>query len=242
MFDMVRHTLRQHRYKIAVGVPIAFLLASSLSLVRSSEEVCIVPDDNRYVQVNETVTLHVLADTTEPVNVIGATIVIPTDQVEVEAISRENSIIDLWAEEPMLSEDGSEVHFSGGILTSTGFLGGGRVLTIVVRPIAEGQADIRFKEVHMLAHDGTGMEVACGNGPILLSIRPETYPSPDVNGDKVVNLFDFGIVSARLFMTYERTYDLNLDGKVTIADIAVLISNMGSSNGHLASLAFNWTR
>ena len=52
-------------------------------------------------------------------------------------------------------------------------------------------------------------------------------PNPDVNGDKSVNLFDFGIVSARLFMVYERPYDLNLDGKITIADIGILIANIG---------------
>jgi hypothetical protein len=218
----------------------AFLLASSLSLVRDSEEMCIVPDNNRYVEVGETVTLHVIADADTPINVIGGTIFVPTDLLSIESLSRENSIIDLWAEEPAIVND-SEVHFSGGVINKTGFLGNGRVLTLVVRPIKEGEASIRFDDTQMLAHDGTGMEVTCNNSPITLSIRPETYPSPDVNGDKQVNIFDFGIVSARLFMNYQRLYDLNLDGRITLSDIGILVTNM-TTGTRLGSIAILYTK
>jgi len=226
ILTMVRHHIKTHRKKLALGIPMAFLLASSLSLVRNPDEMCLVPEDNRYVEVGETVTLFVTAEADEPVNVIGATIGYPTDLVSVESISRESSIIDLWTEEPYMDE-ADKIHFSGGVVSSTGFLGKGTVITVVFKPLKEGSAEIYFEETHMLAHDGTGLEVSCEQYPITLSIRPEEYPNPDVNGDKTVNLFDFGIVSARLFMVYERPYDLNLDGRITIADIGVLITNIG---------------
>ena len=226
ILKMVRHHIKKHRVKLALGIPIAFLLASSLSFMRNPDEMCLVPEDNRFVEVGETVTLHVTAEADEPVNVVGAIIGYPHELVSVEDISRESSIIDLWTEEPYIDEE-NKIHFSGGIVSDTGFLGKGTIVSIVFKPTQEGTAEIYFEESKMLAHDGTGLEVTCDNYPITLSIRAEEYPNPDVNGDKSVNLFDFGIVSARLFMVYERPYDLNLDGKITIADIGVLISNLG---------------
>ena len=129
------------------------------------------------------------------------------------------------------------ISFSGGIIREGGFLGSGIVLTLTARPTTEGKAQITFEDTVMLAHDGTGKPVECGKNPITLSVRPQEHPTPDVNGDSSVNLFDFGLVSARLFMSYERSYDLNLDGKITISDIGILISNMGNGNGQQSSLA-----
>ncbi len=238
MFQMLHHKLKKHKYKIALGIPAVLLIASSLSLSRDTEEMCIVADDNRYVEVGETVTLHLTAKADTPINVIGATLQIPPEHVAVEAIVRDESIIDLWSEEPVLSDSGA-LHFSGGIITDAGFSGEGRVLTLVTRPLKEGVATIVFTESTMLAHDGTGVEVACETGPITLTIRPASFPSPDVNNDTQVNIFDFGLVSAKLFGTYERTYDLNLDGKITLSDLGVLFSTVTNSS-KLGSLAVLW--
>ena len=238
MIAMVRHHLKKHKYKIAVGVPMVFLLASSLSLIRNPEEMCIVPSDNRYVEVGEQVTLEVIADADTPINVVSATIVTPPQAITIQDISKEESVITLWSEEPIASDDG-KVHFSGGIVRDTGFLGRGLILTVT--PTEAGEANIYFEDTKMLAHDGTGMEVACSENPIVLSVRPKSFPNPDVNGDQHVNIFDFGVISARLFMSYDRSYDLNLDGKITIADIGVLISNI-SSGSKLGSLAILWNK
>jgi len=203
-----------------------FLLASSLSLIRNPDEMCLVAADNRFVEVGENVTLQVIAEADEPVNVISASIIAPAEYVTIENISREASIIDLWTEEPVLTEN-SKIEFSGGIVKTSGFTGKDIVLEFTVKPLQKGTAEIYFEDSKMLAHDGTGLEVTCTNKPVVLTIREQEQPSPDVNGDQSVNLFDFGIISARLFMVYERPYDLNLDGKITIADIGVLLSSFG---------------
>ncbi len=234
----VRHHLKKHRTKIAITLPIAFLLASSFSLIRDPEEIYLSSEDNRFVEVGEQVTIQVIADANEPINVLGATIVAPQELVSIDAISRENSIIDLWTQEPTITSD-NKITFSGGMVTENGFLGNGVVLTFIVIPTAEGIAKIDIENSEMLAHDGTGMPVSSSNNALVLTIRPPEHPSPDVNGDKTVNLFDFGIVSARLFMAYERAYDLNLDGKITLSDIGVLIKNMGTDS-NLGSLAVGW--
>jgi hypothetical protein len=235
---MFRHHLRRHRYKLVVGVPMLALLASSLSFVRSADEVCIVPEDSRFVEVGETVTLHLIARADEPINVIGATISVPEETLAIRSIEYENSIIDLWTEEPTLT-DAYEVIFSGGILREAGFVGEGQVLTLVTEPLMEGVATIDIHDTQMLAHDGTGRRVHCGANPITLSIRPNEQPSPDLNGDGVVNFIDFSILSARLFMPHDARYDLNGDGKISLADIGILIANMGSgiTQSSLALLA-----
>jgi hypothetical protein len=127
------------------------------------------------------------------------------------------------------------------VVSEAGFVGEGIVLTLAVRPTAEGNATVVFEDATMLAHDGTGMEVVCGHRPTTLMIRPAEHPSPDVNGDNTVNIFDFGIVSTRLFMSYNRTYDLNLDGKITLADVGIVISNI-SGDSPMSSLALLWYR
>jgi hypothetical protein len=238
MFAMVTHHLKRHKYTIAVGVPVVLLVASSLSLVRSPEEMCLVPEDNRYVEVGETVTLHVMAHTDVPVNAVSGVLAVPGDLVEIESLSVHNSIIDLWTEEPSINDD-TEVSFSGGIVNTNGFVGSGVVLSVQVRPTNVGKAEFVWNDVVMLAHDGRGTEVACSRNPIVLSIREAERPTPDVNGDKQVNIFDFGIVSSRLFLEYEAAYDLNMDGRITLADLAIVITNLVDES-RLGSIAVLW--
>jgi len=239
---MVRYHIHRHRYKIVVGLPVALLVASSLSFMRSPEDVCIVPEDTRFVEIGETVTLHVMANTDEPVNVIGADVHIPNDTLTLDSIDRDGSIIDLWTKEPETEDMGNttRISFSGGIVSDTGLLGEAIVLSFAVVPHATGTATVYYENVEVLAHDGTGMEVSCSHHPVTLTIREPDTPSPDVNGDTVVNLMDFGIVSSRLFLSYNTSYDLNRDGRITLGDLFIIIDNMGSSNTNLGSLALSW--
>lgn len=239
---MIRYHIHRHRYKIVVGVPVAILIASSLSFMRSPDDVCIVPEDTRFVEVGESVTLHVIANTSEPVNVIGADIHIPNDTLKLDEIDREGTIIDLWTQEPHTEDLGetTRISFSGGIVSDTGLLGDAIVLSFSVTPHASGTATVYYEDVEMLAHDGTGRTVSCGHHPVTLTIRDAETPSPDVNDDKVVNLFDLGIVSSRLFLAYNSIYDLNQDGRVTLSDLFVVIENMGDSDSPMGSLALSW--
>ena len=232
----MRHQLRRHKYKLVVSVPMAVLLASSLSLIRDPEEMCLVPEDNTYVEVGETVTLHVLAQADEPINVIGARIVAPSELIRITSVRKDNSILDLWSEEPTVI-NGHEVYFSGGIVQQDGFSGSGVVITMTAQALAEGRAEIKFSEATMLAHDGTGRDIGCGNNPIVLSIRPPSHPSPDVNNDMAVNILDFGLVSSRLFWFYKRSYDLNLDGRITLSDLGIILTNLGGGVQGQSSLA-----
>lgn len=240
MFAMIRHHLQRHTYKVAIGLPVVVLLASSLSFMRSTEQVCLVPEDNRYVEVGEEVILHVTAESDEPVNVLSGIIHVPTDMLTLEKVDIADSIITIWVEEPRITNTDGQIRFSGGIVDEDGFTGIGNIFSVTVRPKNTGTAIINFDEGTMLAHDGTGREVACTRGPITLSVRPASFSSPDVNNDGQVNIFDFSIVTTRIFMPYNPRYDLNSDGRVTFTDAGIVISNMGTS-GALSGLAiFSW--
>lgn len=237
---MVMHHLKRHSYKIAVGVPIAVLLASSLSFTRSADDVCILPEDNHYVEVGELVTLDLRIHADEPINVVSGVARLPLDRVSLSSLATGTSIIDLWTEEPHMDEDGS-IRFSGGIVSPDGFFGEGTLARIVVMPTEVGEAVFSFEEGHLFAHDGSGSEVACGTGPTTLMVRPAAHPTPDVNGDKRVNLFDLSLVSSRMFMQYERTYDLNLDGKITVADLSIIFNTFMNAS-RMGSLAMFWDK
>ncbi len=238
MFRMVTHQLLRHRYTLAVGLPVIVLLATSLSFIRSPYDVYLVPEDGRFVAVGEQVTLQVNLASKQPINVVSGTIAVPMDKFVVERIAYDGSIIDLWAEEPVLKD--GELRFAGGVVSPTGFTGSGTLFTLTLRPLEQGKASVLWGEAHVLAHDGQGTELTSKKSPIILSVREASAPSPDINGDAQVNLIDFGIVSSRLFLAYEAQYDLDQDGKITLADLAIIISNMADST-RLGGLVLFWS-
>jgi hypothetical protein len=231
---MFYYHIKRHRYKIVAGVPIAILVATSLSFSQGGYSMCVTPETNRYVTIGDTVSLDLVAQADEPINVIGATVVIPTQFVELLEVSKSTSVIDLWSEEPTLTKDA--LTFSGGIMRSGGLVGSGNVLTLLIRPHTEGVATFTLQDSKMYAHDGTGREVACSTNALSVWVRPADHPSPDVNNDNAVNMLDIGIVSTHLYFRYSSKHDLNVDGKIDFEDMRILFAHLKKS-GPLESLA-----
>jgi hypothetical protein len=232
--NMFYYHIKRHRYKIVAGVPIVVLVATSLSFSQSGYNLCVTPEETRYVTVGETVTLNLVAQADEPINVISTSVQIPTTLVDLLEFSKTNSVIDLWSDEPR-TENGL-LRFSGGIVRTGGFVGQGTILTLTIRPHTEGVAKFEISDSRMYAHDGTGREVACSTNALTLWVRPEGNPSPDINADARVNMLDIGILSTHLFFRYNSAYDLNRDGVIDFADMQILFSHLKKS-GALESLA-----
>lgn len=224
MLSMVRHQLKRHRVKLAIGLPALLLVASSLTLLRAEDSVGLVPAPSRFVAVGEEVPILVVAETKSPINVVGAQVRFPSERIEIVRIEKTNSIVDLWTEEPTVAS--GTVTFSGGTIQEGGFVGSGVVATLHVRPLLKGKTTLVFDEAHMLAHDGTGTDIIASTNPVVLSVREAGTASPDVNNDNKVNLADFGIVSSRLFGDYSAEYDLNGDGAITLEDISIVVSSL----------------
>ncbi len=217
-----------------MGVPIAVLLASSLSVVRTPEYVSLVPESTRFIAAGEDVPLDIVVTADEPINTIAGTFVSAHPSVSVVAVETDQSVIDLWQTPPQV--EAHKVPFAGGTLAEGGLVGSAVALRVHVVASEPGRYTVGIADATLLAHDGRGTPLSVSSAPLTLIVRTAERPSPDVNGDRVVNLFDFGIVSGRVFRTYEAKYDLNHDGKISLTDVAIIINTM-ADDSRLGSFA-----
>jgi hypothetical protein len=108
----------------------------------------------------ETFTVSVnVSSTDEPMNAAEATITFPTNLLQVVSISKTDSIIDFWAQEPSFSNASGSVKFEGVALTP-GFTGSsGKILTINFKGKIEGLADVKITNPSVFANDGFGTSI-----------------------------------------------------------------------------------
>ncbi len=106
----------------------------------------------------------VVSSADQALNAVSGDVVFPGDLLEATGVSKSGSIISLWVQNPSFSNSTHRVHFEG-IALNPGYTGsGGRVLTMTFRVKAEGQANLRFSGVSILANDGQGTGILSGSG------------------------------------------------------------------------------
>jgi len=136
--------------------------------------------------VGEVFSLNVTASSTDQaLNAIDGSITYPTGTLEVTSISKDNSILNLWVEEP--SNSSGKISFSG-VSVNPGFTGSnGKVLRINFKVKKTGSANVVFSAGSILANDGQGTNILAGfnNGYYSFGTeiaKPEPVP---VSGSKV---------------------------------------------------------
>ncbi len=137
---------------ILVGISIPYFFAEAASLV-------LTPSAGTF-KVGETFEMKVLVSSQgEPINAISATVAFPKDKLEVISISKQNSKINFWVQEPSFSNTSGVVQMEGVIL-NPGFSGSnGQVLSLLFKAKSIGSADLRFSSSSVLANDGAGTNV-----------------------------------------------------------------------------------
>lgn len=95
------------------------------------------------------------------VNAVQASVFFPAGKVEALGISKNNSILSFWTEEPFFSNLTGEISFAGG-LPHPGCDGLGNLITVEFRAKKQGTANIVFEKAHVLASDGKGTNVLVG--------------------------------------------------------------------------------
>lgn len=237
---------------LAFHASIASLLASATSSISGAPVVYFTPySASESLTVGDTVDVDFNLDTSVPVNAVGATIQFPPDKLEIVGISKEKSFLNLWTEDTVIKEDTGELHFSGGTTKTGGVTGTSTILTISVRALQPGNAVLSVENIQVLAADGKGSQLdadartlsftiaapaasssAPAGGGAGVSAAPTPSgperPSPDLNGDGVVNLVDVSIMIIKMFMPYNARFDLDMNGSVGISDLSVLLSKMSS--------------
>ena len=217
---------RSHKKKIVAGAPIIFLLLLGSTGILAGGNTLTFTTDSIFVSTNDEVPVMLNLSTKTAINAVGGTVTFPPDLLSSDSLSRTTSIIDLWSEEPVTSNDTGTVRFSGGIIgphvSSTG--NHGSIFTLNLRALKEGRAAIRVKDGELLANDGSGANQISSTGMLTLYIRAPGRPSPDINGDGELSLADVNSLYIKTFRAYDAHYDINGDGKVDWTDVRSLIS------------------
>ena len=95
----------------------------------------------------------------EAINAFSGVVSFNTNLLQVESVSKSNSIISLWVVEPVFSNTSGTVSFEG-IVLNPGYSGtAGRLVTITFRVKKAGTVPLTFASGTILANDGSGTDV-----------------------------------------------------------------------------------
>ena len=216
---------KRNKYKIILGAPILFAIFVNIDIATSTPNIMSVESTNTvFVTVGDTVTIDVDLETTGQINAVGGDIIFEDMFLMPTSISTEESIVDLWAQEPILSETAKTLSFAGGITQEGSFKGVGHVFSFNAKMLAPGKTTISLNNSKLLANDGVGTNLLTKKEDLTLYIRKQGLPSPDMNGDNKISLMDINILYFNTLRKDNPRYDLNGDGSVTLKDVRLLIS------------------
>jgi hypothetical protein len=113
------------------------------------------------------------------INAADGTLVFDPDKLEVVKISKEDSIFNLWVQEPTFSNSLGTINFAGG-KPSPGFIGAaGTIINITFRAKTSGTANLTFASGSVLADDGKGTNILANTGSGLYKlVAREITPVP----------------------------------------------------------------
>jgi len=177
--------------------------------------------------IGDTISVALVVNTSDQsVNVVEGKITFPSDKMEVISISKTDSIITLWAQEPVVSSNQDFIAFSGGI-PSPGFIGtAGQIMTISFKVKSDGDAVIGIEDAQVLANDGFGTNILATTTPTHLTLlKPKVKREiADINEDGRIDLIDFSILLTNWGTPKNQRADSNGDGRVDGKDLSILLS------------------
>jgi hypothetical protein len=202
---------------------------------------------SKVLTIGETFTVDVVVESSVPVNAFAGELFFDTKSLAIQAIDYNTSIADLWAEKPWYSNGEGTINFIGGTTRTGGFIGTDKLITVTFKATSQGSGSLFIRDAQIVQHDGLGTDAPLSK-PIdaLFTITPEqatgtpsnllvqdsigsTYrvveekPSTDLNGDGKQTIADISIILINIGSTQLR-YDLNQDGKVDLKDMAIIMS------------------
>jgi hypothetical protein len=154
-----------------------------------------------------------------PINVVESSLSFPNDLLEAIEINKNDSIIDLWAIEPLPTDATGTIPFSGGILQQGGFVKKGKVFTVNFVAKKEGDAVIRSKKSSFALADGLGTIIVPNTNEISYTVKQKPAQNPDINKNGTINFVDAGLWMTNIFKPYETKNDMNGDGAINFRDL-----------------------
>ena len=163
--DPLRKTLRntntERKYtKVVLLVSISFILVFFSVLHRADAATLYFSPSSGSYKIGQTFSVSLyLSSVDQAVNASQGTINFPPGKLQVTGISKTNSILSIWVEEPTFRNSNGTITYAG-ILPNPGFNGrGGQLLTITFRVADAGSAGLHMVRATVLANDGSGTQV-----------------------------------------------------------------------------------
>lgn len=127
--------------------------------------------------VNDKINVTIVVNTEgQAINAVDGIIGFDPSVLQVTGISKSNSIVNLWVQEPSYSNSVGNITF-GGVALNPGYSGsGGRVLTISLKAKKIGQGALNFTTASILANDGSGTNVLDAMNGALFNIDSNQLP------------------------------------------------------------------
>lgn len=159
-------------------------LLAPLKMLAAQASLFISPSSKSYV-VGQTFTVSLNLSADLAVNAVEGSLVYPTDKLEALSVSKANSIVSLWVNEPVISKNSGSVYFAGVIL-NPGYKGSGaKILSVNFRVKSPGDASVTVANGSALANDGYGTQIlsSISEGryrlePKIIAPAPPALPLP----------------------------------------------------------------
>lgn len=127
------------------------------------------PNSGKYT-VGDTIKIRAVVNSDASINAVSAKVLFPTNNLTLQSISKNFSIIDLWVKDPSFSNETGTASFEGVILN--GFTGSsGSIVTFVFKAKSVGSAELKFSGASILANDGNGTELIKGSNSSVITIE-----------------------------------------------------------------------
>ena len=155
---------------------ILLVVLSILPLPLQAATLSFSPSSGSYTVTSTFPVAVYVSSSDQAVNAASGVILFPADTLEVVSISKNGSIIGLWAQEPSFSNSEGRATFEG-IILNPGFRGqAGKIITITFKVKATRSASLTFSSASVLANDGQGTNIltTLGNASFFLG-------SPDLS-------------------------------------------------------------
>ena len=201
----ITHIARTHRKKIYYGAPIIFLLLlGTTSTLAAGNAFLFSAQSTLFPSVGDAVPVILEVSTKTSINAAGGTIVFAPEILAADSVTRSSSIIDLWSEEPVISNESGTIHFSGGIVGTNVAEGGshGPVFVVNFHAVKSGKVVVSMKDGELLANNGEGTNVLSGANTLTFYVRAHGAASPDINADGVLSLSDVNSLYLKTFRAY----------------------------------------
>lgn len=225
------------RYATFVVLPVWFLwgilgMVNQGELFSSGAMLALAPSQGLYGE-GKVFSVDILLSAKDPVNVVGVTLEYDPTRLDVLEVSKEGSMVNLWVEEPEYAETPGMIHFSGGITMRNGFIGEGKLVTVLFRARAHGEARVKITDANVFAHDGVGTDILLHkySGVYMISKDGPGNSRFDLDGDGVIEMKDVGVFVEHWYGPHNAACDFNKNGKVDLGDLMLLVFSIKVTRG-----------